>query len=86
MTVGRLTFVAWLFIVSFSCFVVAATNSSTGWFAGGIAILLVAIFAKRQFKREEATEPQGVSIGFFGAAVLIVIIAMLGLFWLQFSA
>lgn len=86
MTIGRLAFVAWLFIMAFSCLILAGTNSSLGWLVGGIALLSVAIYAMRQFKKEEETERQGVSIGFFGVAILIMIVAMLGLFWLQFSA
>lgn len=86
MTLGRLAFVAWLFITAFSCFVVALTTSSLGWLGGGIVLLFVAIYARRQFKNEEETERKGVSISFFGMAILIMIVAMLGLFWLQSSA
>ena len=86
MAVGRLVFVAWLFVMAIACFIVAGTNSSLGWFIGGVSFLAVAIYARRQFKKEEETERQGVSIGFFGGAILFMIVAMLGLFWLQFSA
>ena len=86
MGIGRLSFVAWLFIMAISCLVLAGTNSSLGWFVGGVIVLSLAIYAMRQFKREEETEREGVSISFFGAAILIMIVAMLGLFWFQFSA
>ena len=83
---GRMSFVAWLFIMAISCLVLAGINASLGWLIGGIVLLSVAIYAMRQFKKEEETEREGVSISFFGAAILFMIVAMLGLFWLQFSA
>jgi hypothetical protein len=86
MGIGRLSFVAWLFVMAIACFILAGTGSSLGWLAGGVVILSVAIYALRQFKKEAETPREGVSIGFFGLAVLVMIVAMLGLFWLQFSA
>jgi hypothetical protein len=83
---GRLSFVAWLFVMAISCLVLAGAKSSLGWLVGGVVLLSGAIYAMRQFKKEEETEREGVSIGFFGMAILIMIVAMLGVFWLQFSA
>lgn len=86
MGIGRLSFVAWLFIMAMSCLVLAGIKSSLAWLVGGIVLLSVAIYAMRQFKKEEETEREGASIGFFGVAIMIMIVAMLGLFWLQFKA
>ena len=86
MGIGRLSFVAWLFIMAISCLILAGTNSSLGWLVGGVIVLSIAIYAMRQFKREEETEREGVSIGFFGVAIIFMFVAMFGLFWLQFSA
>lgn len=83
---GRLSFVILLFIMAISCFVSAGTDSSLGWLLGGLVFLVVAVYAMRQFKREEQTTREGVSISFFGAAMLFMIVAMAFLFWLQFSA
>lgn len=84
--IGRLSFVAWLFVMAIACLVLAGTNKSLGWLVGGVVLLFVAVYAMRQFKKEEETEREGVSIGFFGVAIIIMLAAMLGLFWLQFSA
>jgi len=86
MGIGRLSFVAWLFIMAISCLILAVTNSSLGWLVGGIVLLFVAIYAARQFKKEKTTQREGVSLGFFGIAMLVMIVVMLGLFWLQSSA
>ena len=42
--------------------------------------------SRMNLKKEEQTGREGVSIGFFGVAIMIMIVAMLGLFWLQTSA
>lgn len=86
MGTGRLSFVVWLFITAISCLILAGTNASLGWLVGGVVFLSVALYALRQFKKEEDAEREAVSIGFFGLAIMIMSVAMLGLFWLQFSA
>ena len=86
MGIGRLSFVAWLFVMAISCLVIAATSSSLGWFVGGVTLLGVAIYAMRQFRKEEETVREGVSIGFFGVAIIVMLVAMFGLYWLQTSA
>jgi hypothetical protein len=86
MGIGRLSFVAWLFVMALSCLVLAATKASLGWLAGGVVFLFVAVYAVRQFKKEAESEREGVSIGFFGIAILTMMVVMLGLFWLQTSA
>ena len=86
MGIGRLSFVAWLFVMAISCLVLAGAKSSLGWLVGGVVLLSVAIYAMRQFKKEEETESEGVSIGFLGVAILIMLVAMFGLFWLQSKA
>jgi hypothetical protein len=86
MGIGRLSFVAWLFVMAISCLGLAVAKWSPGWLIGGVVLLSVATYAVRQFRKEEESEREGVSIGFFGIAILVMITAMLGLFWLQFSA
>jgi len=83
--IGRLSFVAWLFVMAIACLVLAGTNKSLGWLVGGIVLLGVAIYAARQFKHEAETEREGVSISFFGVAIVIMLVVMFGLFWLQSS-
>jgi hypothetical protein len=83
---GRMSFVAWLFIVAASCLILAVVNSSLAWLIGGAVLFSVAIYAFRQFKKEEGSGREGVSISFFGVAVLLMIVAMLFLFWFQFKA
>lgn len=87
MGIGRLSFVAWLFVMAIACLVLAGTNKSLGWLVGGIVLLGVAIYAARQFKHEAETETEreGVSISFFGVAIVIMLVVMFGLFWLQSS-
>lgn len=85
---GKLTFVAWLFIMAFACFALAVGKSSAAWFLGSIVLLAVGVYASRQLQREadDETVDQGVSLGFFGKAILLMLAAMLGIFWVQFSA
>lgn len=83
---GRISFVAWLFIAAIACLVIAAADFSPGWLIGGIVLLSVAIYALRQLKKEEETGHKGVSVSFFGMAMLVMIATMFLLFWLQFSA
>ena len=52
MGIGKLSFVAWLFIMAMSCLVLAGIKSSLAWLVGGIVLLSVAIYAMRQFKKE----------------------------------
>jgi heme O synthase-like polyprenyltransferase len=85
MTIGRLAFVAGLFIMAAACLTLAGTNMSFGWLLGAAIFSFVAIYAMRQFKQEEATERQGISIGFFGGAILFMVAAMVGMAWF-FSA
>lgn len=83
---GRTSFVAWLFIMAVSCLILAAIDVSLGWFISGAALLTVAIYAKRQLKKEEDSGREGASISFFGTAILLMVTAMLFLFWIQFKA
>ena len=81
-----MSFVAGLYVMALACLLLAATNRSLGWFVGAVVFGFVATYAVRQFKKEEDTEREGVSIGFFGMAILVMIVVMLGLAWLQTSA
>lgn len=83
---GRMSFVILLFIMAISCFVNAGTDSSLGWLFGGIIFLVVAVYAMRQFRNEEQTYREGVSVSFLGVTILIMLVALAFIFWLQFSA
>jgi len=83
---GRALFVAWLFISALACLVIAGTRFSLGWLLGGIVLFPVAVSALRQFKKEQETGRATPSGGFVAKAILIMIAAMLFLFWLQSSA
>jgi hypothetical protein len=82
---GRASFVAWLFIMAIACFVMAAADASWGWLIGGIVFLSVALFASRQFKKEQEVGPETASLSFVGIAILVMILAMCFLVWLQES-
>jgi hypothetical protein len=84
--VGRISFVAWLFVSALACLLLAAIESSLGWLIGGIILVLVAVFAHRLLKRERDVGRQGPSLRFAGLAMLAMLIVMGLLFWLQFSA
>ena len=83
---GRLSFVAWLYIMAATCVLIAIGDRSWGWLIGGVVSFVVANIARRQLEKEETSGREGVSISFFGVAVLLMIVAMLFLFWLQFKA
>lgn len=83
---GRISFVAWLFVMAAACVLIAIGDRSWGWLIGGIVFFAVANMARRQLKKEAESGREGASISFFGVAVLLMIVAMLFLFWLQFKA
>lgn len=83
---GRATFVAWLYITAAACVAIAIGDRKWAWLIGGIVFFSVAHAARRQLKKEAESGRKGVSISFFGIAILLMLTGMLFLFWLQFKA
>jgi hypothetical protein len=54
---GRMSFVATLFVMAIACLLIAGTSSSRGWAIGGIIFLSTGVFALRQFKGEREIGP-----------------------------
>jgi hypothetical protein len=70
---GRMAFVAMLFVMAAACLGLAFTSSSWGWGTGGIIFLSAGIYALRQFKEERV-------IGHATASNKFIIFAFLALF------
>jgi polyferredoxin len=70
---GRISFVAMLFVMALACIGIAISSSSWGWAIGGIVFLFVGNFARRQFNNERESGPETASNKF-------IIYAFLGLF------
>ena len=83
---GRLSFVAVLYIMAAACVVIAVAGRSWGWLLGAVVFFVVAIAARRQLKREHETGREPPRIGFVGLAMLAMLVVMFFLFWIQFSA
>ena len=83
---GRTTFVAWLFVTAAACVVIAIGDRSLGWLIGGIVLFSVAVFARRQLKKEQETAPAAPRLGFVGMAMLVMLLGIFFLYWLQTSA
>ena len=79
---GRVSFVAWLVVMAVASLLIAVTNKSWGWFAGAIVLAVVAGYARRQLRKEAATQRAGASPGFVVSAIALMLVVMLGLFWL----
>ena len=45
---GRVSFVAWLFVMSIASIVIAVGERSFGWFVGGLVLLFVAFYDSRR--------------------------------------
>ena len=81
---GRTTFVAMLYIMTAACVVIAIGDHSLGWAIGAVAFFFVAQFARRQLKSEvEIERPPGPRLGFVGIAMLVMVVAILLMFWLS---
>ena len=80
---GRVSFVAWLYVMAVASLFLAIGNKSWGWFAGAIVLAVVAGYARKQLRKEAATQRTGASLGFVGTAIAVMLVVMLGLFWLQ---
>ncbi len=83
---GRTSFVAWLFIMSIACVVIAIGDRSLGWFVGGVVLSAVAFYARKKLREEASTGPGETSFSFVGVAILLMLVAMMFIFWLQFKA
>lgn len=83
---GRFTFVAMLYIMAIASVVAAFGDRSWGWAIGAIAFFLVAQFARRQLKKEVASDERAPPrLGFVGIAMLVMVVAILLMFWLTRS-
>jgi hypothetical protein len=72
----RALFVAWLFIMAGACVLAAIGDQSFGWLIGGIVLFSIAIYARRQFKKEWVEGHAGPRFGFVAMAMLIMVIAI----------
>lgn len=80
---GRISFVAMLFVMGLACLGIALSSASWGWAIGGIAFLSVGIFARRRLKEESEVGPETASnkfivlafLGFFVGFALIVFLS-----------
>jgi 1,4-dihydroxy-2-naphthoate octaprenyltransferase len=83
---GRISFVAVLYIMAAACVVIAVGGRSWGWLIGAVLFFVVASVARCQLKREHEMGREPPRIGFVGLAMLAMLVAMFFLFWIQFSA
>lgn len=80
---GRITFVAMLYIMAAACVVIAFGDRAWGWAVGAVTFFLAAQFSRRQLKREvESDERKGPRLSFVGIAMLVMVVAILLMFWL----
>jgi len=80
---GRVSFVAWLFVMAIASLVLAIGERSLGWFLGAIVLAFVASYARKQINKEEETGRQDASLGFVAKAIILMLLAMAVMFWLQ---
>lgn len=69
---GRMSFVAMLFVTGLACVGLALSRSSWGWAIGGVVLLIVAIYSFRQFSTERERGPEAASNRFIVFALLAV--------------
>jgi hypothetical protein len=79
---GTIIYIAWLFLMAIACLALAAMKLSLAWLSGGVLLLAVAIYALRLAGRDQDSEREGVSIGFFGVAMSLMLGGILGIFLL----
>lgn len=83
---GRITFVAMLFVMAAACVIVAIGDRSWGWLVGSFVFISVAVMALRRLKQEQDEIRSSPRLSFVTLAILGMVIVMGGLFWMQFSA
>jgi hypothetical protein len=83
---GSASFVAWLFVSAVACLVVAFAERSVGWLLGCVVLSTVALYARRQLRRESGGGRASASGGFVLTAIAAMLVAMAFIFWLQFKA
>lgn len=83
---GRASFVACLFVMAVACVVIAIGDRSFAWLIGGFVLVFLAIYARRQFKNEQIEGQATPRLGFVGAAMLIMLIALYAIYRLSISA
>lgn len=77
---GRLSFVAVLFVMTLSCFGLAISSSSWKWFIGGVVFLIVSIRALRQLNTERESGPETASNKFIVYAILALFVGFAAIF------
>ena len=83
---GRNAFVGWLFITAAACLFTGIAGRSFGWFIGGVVLISVAIYARRQLKEEKEVGRKNASGVFLISAFAILFLAMFFLRHLSTSA
>lgn len=83
---GRITYVAWLYVMSAACVVIAIGDRAWGWLIGGVVFFFVAQFARRQLKVEIEKGHEPPRFNFVVIAMLVMVVIMLLLFWIQARA
>ena len=69
---GRMSFVAMLFVVALACLGIALSTPSWGWAICGFLLLVVAIYALRSFGAETHSGPEVASNRFIVFALVAV--------------
>jgi hypothetical protein len=81
---GRVTFVALLFVMSLACIVIAIGERSFGWVVGAVVFFFASFYARKQFNIEEQTGHKGASFSFVGKPIILMLVVMLLLlFWIR---
>lgn len=70
---GRMSFVAMLFVMALACLAIALSTSSWGWAIGGVVFLTVGVYARRQFSTERQSGPETASNRFIVFSLLAVV-------------
>jgi peptidoglycan biosynthesis protein MviN/MurJ (putative lipid II flippase) len=81
---GRISFVAMLFVMALACLGMAVSALSWGWAIGGIAFVVVGVYALRQFNTELESESgtETASSKFAIFAMLVVVVGIAGIAFL----
>jgi hypothetical protein len=75
-----------LYIMAAASVVAAFGDRSWGWAVGAVAFFVVAQVARRQLRKEaESDRREGPRLSFVGIAMLVMVVAILLMFWLTRS-
>lgn len=80
---GRIAFVAWLYIMAAASVIIALGDRSWGWALGAIAFFFFAQYSRRQLKKEvESAEREPPRLNFVAISMIVMIAGILLIFWL----